>query len=551
MEELLQQSVSPDVQNTSHFTPLILAAYAGNIDGIKILISKGANINAATLSGNNAVMMAAQNGKTDTVEYLSSIMNAGVNTIRNKTGDTPLMFASKNGHLQTVKLLLKLGAKSDAANSSGMTAIFCAASGGHAEVLKELIMNCGNHKQLLQSQDVNGNTPLHFASYGGHIKAVELLLEHGASPFIKNRHDKTPLMDVTEALPKFTDAQLIQNVNTCRSLLMQKCKELEELSQKHMDDLTKLDNPDPPKKQSKQKTKHKKTKSASQPPQDKGTENESKNELLEKENDPKQESSIVEPNSKPPKDERKSKSEPPTKANDDSEAPSKPPKPQTKTLPLDIPNTQTQPTGKSPTTGKSPVELYSTIVKLTPPSTSTITNIPTQTKLHTKLPAPPGINMLASQPPNSKTNIPTTTTRPSPTTVPLSTNMPASKDTQSTFTSTISSPSKPNPNSTTDTTILDQALSCINLIDPTQSPGHALEVAYRDYNDMCTAITTIHPNAAALDLPVKAIVGIGLGELSMGQLGVLEEIHHRMLQAITDAKVYLLHLVLTIISLNE
>jgi ankyrin repeat protein len=34
-----------------------------------------------------------------------------------------LMFASKNGHLQIVKLLLKLGAKPEAANSSGMTAI--------------------------------------------------------------------------------------------------------------------------------------------------------------------------------------------------------------------------------------------------------------------------------------------------------------------------------------------------------------------------------------------------------------------------------------------
>jgi ankyrin repeat protein len=78
MEELLNQSVSPDVQNAYHFTPLILAAYAGSINlilclrinflvvvyiaGIKLLVSKGANVNAATLSGNNGLMMAAQNG---------------------------------------------------------------------------------------------------------------------------------------------------------------------------------------------------------------------------------------------------------------------------------------------------------------------------------------------------------------------------------------------------------------------------------------------------------------------------------------------------------
>lgn len=33
------------------------------------------------------------------------------------------MFASKNGHLNTVKMLIKLGAKLNATNSSGMTAI--------------------------------------------------------------------------------------------------------------------------------------------------------------------------------------------------------------------------------------------------------------------------------------------------------------------------------------------------------------------------------------------------------------------------------------------
>jgi hypothetical protein len=46
--------------------------------------------------------------------------------------------------------------------------IFCAASEGHVDVIKELL-TCSNPKPLLQGQDVNGNTPLHFASYPSNI----------------------------------------------------------------------------------------------------------------------------------------------------------------------------------------------------------------------------------------------------------------------------------------------------------------------------------------------------------------------------------------------
>ena len=93
------------------------------------------------------------------------------------------MFASKNGHLQTVRELVRLGAKPNIVNSSGMTAISfpvlqseiidplivkyisCAASEGHADVNKELVAPVSNVSELLQTKDTNGNTPLHFAAY--------------------------------------------------------------------------------------------------------------------------------------------------------------------------------------------------------------------------------------------------------------------------------------------------------------------------------------------------------------------------------------------------
>ena len=54
-------------------------------------------------------------------------------------GTTPLHFASHEGHLAVVRLLLESGAAKDVSNAHGATALHLAARRGHFEVVKVLL----------------------------------------------------------------------------------------------------------------------------------------------------------------------------------------------------------------------------------------------------------------------------------------------------------------------------------------------------------------------------------------------------------------------------
>ena len=89
--------------------------------------------------------MAAANAHTEILTYLASLNpqvsngssdSRGINSVdtKNTAGNTPLHYAALNGHLDTVKLLVSLGASRASVNGAGRTALEEAVAGGRDEV---------------------------------------------------------------------------------------------------------------------------------------------------------------------------------------------------------------------------------------------------------------------------------------------------------------------------------------------------------------------------------------------------------------------------------
>jgi Ankyrin repeats (many copies) len=105
---------------------------------------------------------------------------------------TPLHSAAYYGDLEMVQVLLEYGVDVNVQNSNGDTPLDYASADGHrndARVARLLIA----HGADPNTRNLDGVTPLHQASGFGRIEIVRLLIEHGANVEVKDDWGKTPL----------------------------------------------------------------------------------------------------------------------------------------------------------------------------------------------------------------------------------------------------------------------------------------------------------------------------------------------------------------------
>ena len=113
----------------------------------------------------------------------------------NKSSETSLSIAAREGHEVVVKLLLnRYDIDSNHKNFHGDTPLSLAAIGGHKAVI-EMLINREDTK--LNSENDDGNTPLSVAARIGHDEVVRILLERGVDLESKNCRRQTPLHRVT------------------------------------------------------------------------------------------------------------------------------------------------------------------------------------------------------------------------------------------------------------------------------------------------------------------------------------------------------------------
>ncbi|KAI5850265.1 ankyrin repeat-containing domain protein [Morchella snyderi] len=170
-------------------TPIQAAAGSGNSELVELLLSLNADVNAKSI--NAYLDLGGQDKSSNTLGGIVNDirgrscdeLNGGLVRVSKRvqkfSGVTALQAAAKEGHLETVNLLLnRKGGVNAPAGRYGRTALQAAAEGGHLDIVERL---------LQEKADVNaaaayssGRTALQGAAEGGHLDIVERLLQEKA-----------------------------------------------------------------------------------------------------------------------------------------------------------------------------------------------------------------------------------------------------------------------------------------------------------------------------------------------------------------------------------
>ena len=210
-----------DVDAATHIstTALIGAASSGQVDIVKLLMSRGADPTKANWYG-SALHCAAEAGQCESIKVL---LDSGMNIdLRDKFGRTALHCALQERHILATELLLDMGADPNArkdgemmliheaaeagdersmrrllgdvrvdisaTTAENMRAFHCAARRGRASIVR-MLLEVGDE---VDARGGGGSTALHLAAYWGKEDVVRILIEAGANVNAKRDDKATP-----------------------------------------------------------------------------------------------------------------------------------------------------------------------------------------------------------------------------------------------------------------------------------------------------------------------------------------------------------------------
>ncbi|MBQ8124726.1 MAG: ankyrin repeat domain-containing protein [Kiritimatiellae bacterium] len=170
---MLDSGIDVNVRNEgSRETALMTAAGGGNIDTVKLLVERGADVGAKSFEGGTALLVAIEQRRDEVVEYLLSHGANPNDKLAIEPGLTALCMAAQRGYLRILKALLKAGADTEKRAGDGSTALANAAFKGHDDVARELIES-GADKRAKSA----GMTAEEFAERFGYSSTAAVIRE--------------------------------------------------------------------------------------------------------------------------------------------------------------------------------------------------------------------------------------------------------------------------------------------------------------------------------------------------------------------------------------
>ncbi|KAF5987960.1 ankyrin protein [Fusarium bulbicola] len=206
--QLIDSGADVSHESTGGFTPLSMASIRGHIEFAKLLIKRGADINQVDGNGHLPLLLAVWCNQPELAELLID-EGAELEELDHE-GNTfsLLVVAAGKGHPNMVKALIRKGFNPTEAQPLLLAASYGGYCGfpsdfdakeaaespdfprlGYRHVL-ELLLQSGAD---VNTNDMDGTTPLHVASLRGFTDIVEILLQKGAEMNVKTVAGQTPL----------------------------------------------------------------------------------------------------------------------------------------------------------------------------------------------------------------------------------------------------------------------------------------------------------------------------------------------------------------------
>ncbi|HMN92912.1 MAG TPA: ankyrin repeat domain-containing protein [Hydrogenophaga sp.] len=174
--------------HANSFDAFFAAVQRDNESAVVGLALREFDINTRNPEGDPALVMALRLGSLKVANFLLDQQTLDIEA-RNAHDENALMMAALKGHTAEARRLIERGAQ---VNKPGWAPLHYAAS---TELPQSLAMArlLLEHHAYIDAESPNGTTPLMMAAFYGTSALVDLLLQEGADPQLRNRQGLTAI----------------------------------------------------------------------------------------------------------------------------------------------------------------------------------------------------------------------------------------------------------------------------------------------------------------------------------------------------------------------